>query len=109
MAKFTPGPWAVSEDPREGMEWNAHIVLASDYEQRICFMAHGGNNREEEFALNASLIAAAPDLYEAVTFVLERIADKERGPRDLYPAFGLDSRRAIDMCRAAVAKAGGQS
>jgi hypothetical protein len=56
---------------------------------------------------DAHLIAAAPELYAALKFVFEHIADKERGPRDLYPAFGLDAQRVIEMARAALAKARG--
>jgi hypothetical protein len=41
---------------------------------------------------------------EALTFVLDHIGDKERGPRDLYPAFGLDAQRTLDMVRAALTR-----
>lgn len=55
-----PGPWAIDEDTREGMEWNRHIVLAADHNARIAFMAHGFGPEMDE--ANAHLIAAAPDM-----------------------------------------------
>lgn len=50
MSKITEKEWCVSTDPREGMEWNNHIVLAEDYDMRVCFMAHGGGVDDDEFA-----------------------------------------------------------
>ena len=64
---WTPGPWFVSEDPRDGMEWNRHIATDEAGENRICFMANGRDERDEEFAANARLIAAAPDLRLALS------------------------------------------
>lgn len=52
---------------------------------------------------------AATELYAALQFIFEHITDKERRPIDLYPAFGLDARRAIEMARAALAKARGEA
>lgn len=52
------------------------------------------------------LTMALQDIAEmgrALEYVLDHIADKERGPRDIYPAFGLDAGRAIEMMRAALA------
>ena len=92
--KFTPGPWAVSEDPRPGMEWNNEIVTAADYDNRICYMANGGKERADEFLANAFLIAAAPDLYAALEGVL-RIADRKTVE--------------FDVARAALAKARGEA
>ncbi len=71
--QITEQAWAVSEDPREGMEWNTHIVLAADYDNRVCFMANGGEERAEEFAKAALLIAAAPDMAEALRHLLHNL------------------------------------
>lgn len=46
-------------------------------------------------------------LIEALQYIFEHITDKHRGPRDLYPAFGLDARRAIEMASAALARVRG--
>lgn len=58
---FTPGPWFVVEDDREGYEWNRHICWDQNGEHRIAFMASDAGTEP-----NAHLIAAAPDLYEAL-------------------------------------------
>ena len=49
--------------------------------------------------------AAAPDLLAALQFVFEHIGDPQRQYRDLYPAFGLDSGKALEIVRAAIVKA----
>jgi hypothetical protein len=53
---FTSGPWAF-----DGPSHNI-IVWGPDPEHRVCFMTSNGPALE-----NAQLIAAAPDLYEALT------------------------------------------
>ena len=68
--KWTAGPWFVSDDPRPDMEWNRHIATDLAGENRICFMANGGPERDGEFAANARLIAAAPELFQALDALL---------------------------------------
>jgi hypothetical protein len=67
-----PGPWRVDADNREGYEWNNHIVSATKPHMTICFMAHtkreDGNETGEA---NARLIAAAPELYRLLTYLME--------------------------------------
>lgn len=62
---FIAGPWRVDDDSRPGMAYNRHVVLDRDPDMRICFMAHDGEAGDAQFKATASLIAAAPDLYEA--------------------------------------------
>lgn len=64
IEKHTPGPWYVDEDMRPGMSWNRHIH--SDRNTTICFMAHSDGKAEEMDEANARLVAAAPDLLEAL-------------------------------------------
>jgi hypothetical protein len=102
MIAWTPGPWGVNKygSIGAGAGWHGPIVACVE-------PFYGVDERWGSHKANACLIAAAPELYEAVEFVLDHIADKDRRPRDLYPAFGLDARRAIDLCFAALAKARG--
>ena len=51
--KFTPGPWAWNGPPE-----NIHVTQAADPDMRVCFMTSNGPTEA-----NASLIAAAPELY----------------------------------------------
>lgn len=91
--KHTPGPWVV-EDPiesltpigahgRNGGKWVAH-----------CLGPHQ--------AANARLIAAAPDMLEALTALLARFDDNP----ELSELIGLVE---IEHARAAIAKAEGRS
>jgi hypothetical protein len=64
--KFTPGPWFVSRDDRDGYEWNNHIASVATPHIEICAMFH--TNREDGNATgeaNAQLVAAAPHLFKA--------------------------------------------
>lgn len=74
MTKIIEKEWCVSEDPREGMEWNNHIVLAENYDMRVAFMAHGSGVTDDEFAEAALVIAAAPALFRAA-LLLEKAED----------------------------------
>lgn len=105
--KFTPAPWVwhtsnswkrLKRDDR-GISMNVLEPFVHWRDQHPdCTVSEA----------DMALIAAAPELYEALDFIFEHIADKERGFRDLYPAFGLDGPRAIEMARNALAKARGE-
>lgn len=98
MSKHTPAPWRVDWDGED--LWNNHIVCS---EGRICFMAHSGPERQDEFDANARLIAAAPDMLAALYEALEYFEAREdinyegTGPNDAMS-------HAIEI-RAAIAKA----
>jgi len=91
-----PTPWTVDPDEREGMDHNNH-VFSSDRD-RICFMAMPfGDPQPLQNA--ATLIAAAPDLLEALE---ECLAELWPG-RDFGPVLPC-----IEKARAAIAKAKGE-
>jgi len=101
--KFIPGPWAVDPDDRPGMEHNNFVVLADAPHMRICFMAHNGPKHQDVFDATAQLIAAAPDLYEALK---PFAAALDRRESDDWPLMTMaDLRRAA----AALAKAEGRT
>ena len=69
MSKHTPGPWEAHLD-------EAYFVTGPD-RGRVAIMTHlkgahglGGRRSGDESAANARLIAAAPDLLEALTDLL---------------------------------------
>ena len=67
MVTHTAGPWHIDEDTRDGMEWNRHIYAGAD--NRVCFMS---NDEGLGHGLaNARLIAAAPDLLDALRMWLD--------------------------------------
>lgn len=87
----TPGPWHVSKH-QNGRE--ALIYGHDDFEvARACYP-----NRDA----NACLIAAAPELLEAL-----RALAREASP--LMEQWGPRDRRALDAARAAIAKAEGRA
>jgi len=65
MSAHTPGPWEIDPDTRPGMEWNNHIVDSTG-NLTICFMSHSGGLSPDRDKANARLIAAAPELLEAL-------------------------------------------
>lgn len=99
MSTFTKGPWHIkahtANSPAEitaGCDWT---VYGAD-ETMVCF--EGG--RTDSAAANASLIAAAPDLYEALKELIDMDVAYQRGQK---------VSDAVDKARAALAKAKGKS
>lgn len=67
----TKGPWSV----REYGDGDSLVVHAGE-DWRICFMATAGSspNAKQRIKANASLIAAAPDMLEALNLVKQLYA-----------------------------------
>jgi hypothetical protein len=107
--KHTPGPWSVS-GVRTRLDGHPVLqIYGPDDKVYACvFYSDRLPGEHATSHADARLIAAAPEMLAALKFIFEHIADKERGPRDLYPAFGLNSGRAIKMARDAIAKAEGR-
>ena len=101
MSKHTPGPWTLFQDQSvrhyAGIEAGKLSIVAIGYPELIPAMDDSGvhGRTEEEELANAYLIAAAPDLLEA----LENLENDDN--RIPYHAW--------DMVQSAIAKAkGGQ-
>lgn len=93
--KHTPGPWiAVEEEDRTiiGCGWD---FLG----RHIAYMSDGGVPRDEEWA-NTHLIAAAPDLLEALKGLLSDIEEYQR-----INKLGGENNHWQVISRAAIAKA----
>ena len=88
MSKHTPGPWRVVDS------WNDHMVESQNGEEII--WQDGPHNTPTINEANARLIAAAPDLLDALVMVLD-------DPN------ALDGRpRTYEIVCAAIAKAKGE-
>ena len=77
-AKHTPGPWRVLR-PGPGIDYNWHVTDEMD-----TFVAHvfGFSHAvDEQSRINASLIAAAPDLLEALQSLVDMDVAYLRGPK----------------------------
>ena len=96
MNKHTPGPWRVVDS------WNDYMVESQNGEEII--WQDGPHNTPTINEANARLIAAAPDLLEALEHMLHRA----------HPAYVDDDFMqeklitAIEIARAAIAKAKGE-
>jgi hypothetical protein len=97
MSKFTPGPWHVG-----GMY---KCTIYDHMDQRIANSFDGilvTQRSDAECEANARLIAAAPDLHEALQFI-ESLYDDEKSVGELAMALY----EARNMARAALAKVEG--
>ena len=98
-SKFTPGPWGLdagfeSSKPGDFDEyWQVHDGADAIACSANCY----AENREG----NAKLIAAAPDLYEALSDIVSSLVIHDLGPIYLT--------KEIIIARAALAKARGES
>jgi hypothetical protein len=98
MSKHTPGPWAVDADAypifiySESETWPLIDELGNEEGCKGAFIANTGDNKA-----NARLIAAAPELLEALKDMLD-------GHEDACTGYGEG---AADKARAAIAKATG--
>lgn len=99
MSKHTPGPWDYGwEIQPNGCPTVGHKGLM------VCMVAHSAKDPEQkETALaNANLIAAAPDLLEALEYALSMWGD-------YLPPGNSNAMKAIKQSRAAIAKARGDA
>jgi hypothetical protein len=67
--KGTPGPWAVSyaDNPNHGSSWGGYWQIDDQYDAVACNQScFAGINKPDVSEANARLLAAAPDLLEAL-------------------------------------------
>ena len=99
---FTPGPWDFSwEIQPNGCPTVGHKGLM------VCMVAHSAKepDQKETAIANASLIAAAPELLEALEALEDAYCDV--GP-DMSREKRANGRKALIAARAAIAKARGE-
>lgn len=90
--KHTQGKWYVSDIPQEG---GCYIYTDNNRFSAIARVYKGNNPHAAEAEANARLIAAAPDLLEALDTAVQYIDAKR------YPEL-------MQMCEAAISKAKGE-
>lgn len=104
MSAHTPGPWLTEFS-------EAYVVRAQQDGGRVAIIANlrgphgmGGRRSSAEVAANTRLIAAVPDLLEALEGYVTTIAAAGGGDKALFMAA---IREADNKARAAIAKATG--
>ena len=98
---FTPGPWHVSD--LDGRTLGPVRVLRAEGDVPQLQAVARVMNRTGEWQANACLLAAAPELYQALKAAVEWLPDPR--PHRLTDPEGLAT--VIAQCRAAVQKAEG--
>ena len=91
--KFTPGPWTANRYVGERDNW----FVRGPNDERVC-----GSGSGPVVEANARLIAAAPDLYEALTEMMASFDDRQINPN-------FKPQPAVAKAEAALAKARGES
>lgn len=103
ISGFTKGPWVANRSiPLDGVDgWRICAVpYSAQYQTNIGWINGGDKNQP-----NASLFAAAPDMYEALTLFV-----KYHGSQDFSGVeHMLDYDNAITATRDAISKADGKS
>ncbi len=123
MSEYTPGPWRVSQH-----RLNAKILAcdAAKYKYVIGTvfpLTHQGENARGTMEANARLIAAAPELFEALVALTEQYCDLEnmlnQGNHEVFgwhmngqgepvsSFFEDNDQGALDLALSAIAKATG--
>lgn len=109
MSKHTPGPWAISEGAygmQTAVSWlydDRDRCDSGEYSGEKCWIDTDKDGApyfmgpDPHAEANARLIAAAPDLLEAVEYIVNWSDDKGK----------WNPETARDLCRAAIAKATG--
>lgn len=104
MSKHTPGPWSITKDAL------GYPIVSALYQ--ICTPSFCGVNygelrkrpdKREEILANVHLLAAAPEMYEALQLALMVFNALPEDDESLYGP------RALMLTRAALAKAEGRS
>lgn len=100
MNKFTPGPWEVVADERYDPFFCADKIVGYDVKSSAGeVVGSEGISGDSEINLaNARLIAAAPELIEALEYCLDCLGDEFALPADCQ-----------NNARAAIAKARGEA
>ena len=102
MNSYKPGPWHVDPKAAEESFFEDVSILRQDG-LAVAVAVHNGDILPPEPEANALLIAAAPDLLEA----LKLFVRAEKMARDGNPP--QDADKLIDLGDAAIAKAEGRS
>ena len=96
MTKHTTGPWAWQEGtPTISCQWNGRYHVIAGVECKTLAWHEDANCAGREAGANARLIAAAPDLLDALITLVDCV--------------DVNYKDVTDLARAAIAKATGET
>lgn len=98
-AAHTPGPWIYEYSPYTSQDDTEILAFEVHGEEKVCDTNE--NRPLEEQEANAQLIAAAPELFDALSYFFNIMHDYPSSVRKGYVT------HAKDMARAALARAKG--
>jgi hypothetical protein len=105
--KFTPGPWRVADADHEGIADDDYKFIAAGSE---CY-GHGEGGFEIAGYMgtaNARLIAAAPELFEALEKLLRPYGVADTGMANAPAPLQIEFIAAVREAKDAIAKATGE-
>lgn len=94
MTKWTKGPWAATTR-RGSWDW---VVYKPGTQHEICQTFHDGTPENKRGEAHAHLIAAAPDLYEALESLVG-LAEMQGGNLHQYAAAIKDAKGVLARAR----------
>lgn len=101
MIQHTPGPWSMDATGYSPLS----RLIRGPNDQIIGTVA----NRTGEGVANARLIAAAPELLEALEQALPWVATAVAFRSDVHPEARENNKKAVEKIKAAIEKATGKS
>ena len=104
MSKHTPGPWFTKREGFSTVYVEARIGGGYLQEVAACGPTAAGIRQQDA---NASLIAAAPDLLEALICSVAAFEGDQID--EIESDYGLATAQRVDMARKAIAKAEGDA
>lgn len=90
--KFTPGPWFVSSANKE--DYEIGIQSAIGYQWHVCDVC---DDMPDDHVANAHLIAAAPELYDALEGLLQNYKYNKRKGLGISPI--MKAQKALAKAR----------
>lgn len=105
-AKWTPGPWEWHSKAAENGDNDGSVLAGVESGRAICICKAPRYARMLQWQPNARLIAAAPELYEALESALDIMEATGCAWSD---PMGYEENPAYTSARAALAKARGES
>jgi len=99
MSRHTPGPWEAIKGIQFFKVVTADCSMVAD-----CGSVSAPTYRDE-FEANSFLMAAAPQLLEALKSLLEAVCGEQRDPEEIRKSLGVHAPYAVELAEQAISLA----